>query len=92
MQEAEDLLFATKPVNDVQAGRRLSIANDELTERELHVLKLITQGASNQDIADQFVITLGTVKAHTNHILSKLQARNRTEAVARARDVGWLER
>ncbi len=90
MQEAEDLLFATKPVNDVQAGRRLSIANDELSERELHVLKLITQGASNQDIAALLVITLGTVKAHTNHIF--LQAQNRTEVVARARDVGWLER
>lgn len=66
-------------------------AADQLTERELDVLRLIAQGATNDDIAEQLVISLGTVKAHTNHIFGKLQARNRTEAVARARQAGLIE-
>jgi LuxR family transcriptional regulator, maltose regulon positive regulatory protein len=61
---------------------------DPLTGRELEILRLVAIGASNQAIADRLVISLGTVKGHLNHILSKLNAHNRTEAVARARDLG----
>jgi LuxR family transcriptional regulator, maltose regulon positive regulatory protein len=63
---------------------------DPLTARELEILRLVATGASNQAIADQLVISLGTVKGHLNHILSKLEAHNRTEAVARARQLGLL--
>ena len=63
---------------------------EPLTEREREVLHRLAQGASNQDIANALVITLGTVKTHLNHILSKLGARNRTEAVAHARARGLL--
>ncbi len=65
---------------------------EHLSERELEVLRLMARGASNQEIAEQLVITVGTVKSHINHVLGKLNARNRTEAVARARELGWLER
>ena len=51
---------------------------------------MIAEGASNQEIATALVISLGTVKSHLNHIMSKLQAHNRTEAVAHARKLGWL--
>jgi LuxR family transcriptional regulator, maltose regulon positive regulatory protein len=61
-----------------------------LSQRELEVLRLIAGGASNQAIAAALVISLGTVKSHINHILGKLAASNRTEAVARARDHGLL--
>jgi LuxR family maltose regulon positive regulatory protein len=61
-----------------------------LSERELEVLRLIADGASNQAIAAALVISLGTVKSHINHILGKLAASNRTEAAARARDLGLL--
>lgn len=74
------------------AAVRVSQALTEpLSDRELEVLRLIAQGASNQAIAAQLVITVGTVKSHINHILGKLEAHNRTEAVARARGLGLLE-
>ncbi len=63
---------------------------DPLSEREQEVLRLLAQGASNQEIAEQLVVTAATVKFHVSHILSKLQARNRTQAVARARSLGLL--
>jgi LuxR family maltose regulon positive regulatory protein len=59
---------------------------EPLSERELDVLRLMATGATNQAIAGTLVITVGTVKSHINHILGKLGARNRTEAVARARE------
>jgi LuxR family maltose regulon positive regulatory protein len=65
---------------------------ESLTERELEVLGLIAQGATNLEIAQRLVITVGTVKSHVNHILGKLNSQNRTEAVARARALGWLDR
>jgi LuxR family maltose regulon positive regulatory protein len=64
---------------------------EALSERELEVLRLVAGGASNQEIAEQLVITVGTVKSHINHILGKLDAHNRTEAVARARSLGLLD-
>lgn len=50
----------------------------DLTEREMEVLKLIASGYSNQKIADQLVISLGTVKGHVSNILSKLHLADRT--------------
>lgn len=64
---------------------------DALTERELEILTRMARGASNQQIADDLVIGVGTVKGHINHILSKLGARNRTEAVARRRELNLLK-
>jgi len=63
---------------------------DTLTERELEVLKYMAQGASNQDITDALVVSLGTVKSHIHHIMDKLGAQNRTEAVAKARSLNIL--
>jgi DNA-binding CsgD family transcriptional regulator len=54
-----------------------------LTRRELEVLALMAAGASNAGVADQLVIAEGTVKSHVKHILRKLRAANRAEAVAR---------
>lgn len=63
---------------------------DPLTSRELEILTLVAAGSSNQTIANHLVISLGTVKGHLNHILSKLDAHNRTEAVARGRELNLL--
>jgi LuxR family transcriptional regulator, maltose regulon positive regulatory protein len=63
---------------------------EPLTTRELEVLELLARGRQNQRIAEELVVTLDTVKKHVSHILDKLGAANRTEAVARARDLGLL--
>jgi DNA-binding NarL/FixJ family response regulator len=60
----------------------------ELTDREREVLKLMAQGRSNKDIADQLVITGKTVSNHITNIFSKLQVADRAQAILRARDVG----
>jgi NarL family two-component system response regulator LiaR len=63
---------------------------EPLSERELEVLDLIAQGLTNREIAGRLFIAVGTVKRHINNIYGKLQVRHRTEAIARARDLGLL--
>jgi LuxR family maltose regulon positive regulatory protein len=63
---------------------------DPLTSREREVLGLLAQGRANKDIAAELVVTLDTVKRHVSHILAKLGAANRTEAVARARELNLI--
>jgi DNA-binding NarL/FixJ family response regulator len=60
----------------------------ELSERELEVLELIARGMSNQQIVDRLVISPKTVRNHISNIFSKLQVRDRAEAVVRAREAG----
>jgi LuxR family transcriptional regulator, maltose regulon positive regulatory protein len=63
---------------------------EPLTERELEVLRLLAQGLSNQQLAQKLFVALSTVKGHNLRIFAKLQAKSRTEAVARARELGLL--
>ena len=63
---------------------------EPLTNRELEVLQMLAAGQSNQAIAGELVVTLDTVKKHVSHLLGKLGAANRTEAVARARELGLI--
>ncbi len=75
------------------AAPRPSIENstaDQLSSRELAVLRLIAQGCSNQEISEQLFISLHTVKTHASHINSKLGVERRTQAVARAKELGLL--
>jgi LuxR family maltose regulon positive regulatory protein len=58
---------------------------EALSQRELEVLRLIAEGASNREIADQLVVSLGTVKKHLNNVFLKLDAHSRSQAVAIAR-------
>jgi LuxR family transcriptional regulator, maltose regulon positive regulatory protein len=64
---------------------------EPLSDRELQVLRLVAAGRSNQQIADELVVVLDTVKKHVGHLLAKLGAANRTQAVARARELGLLQ-
>ncbi len=63
-----------------------------LTEREMEVLKLIAKGYSNDKIAEQLVISVGTVKGHVSNILSKLHLVDRTQAAAYAWQEGIVRR
>jgi LuxR family transcriptional regulator, maltose regulon positive regulatory protein len=63
---------------------------EPLTDRELEVLRLLAAGRSNQRIARELVVALDTVKKHVTHVLGKLGAANRTEAAARARQLGLI--
>ncbi len=67
-----------------------SSATEQLSSRELAVLRLIAQGCSNQEISEQLFISLHTVKTHASHINSKLGVERRTQAVARAKAIGVL--
>jgi len=62
----------------------------DLTRREVEVLRLIAKGATNREIAEQLVISEGTVKNHISNILSRLGLRDRTQAAIYARENGWL--
>lgn len=63
---------------------------EPLSERELDVLRLIAQGLSNQEIGTRLFLALDTVKGHNRRIYDKLGVQRRTEAVARARELGLL--
>lgn len=61
---------------------------EPLSGREIEILKLVAAGFSNQEIAQNLMVSLNTVKAHNRNIFAKLGAKNRTEAVARGRELG----
>lgn len=61
---------------------------EPLSQRELEILQLIAQGLSNEAIGDRLFLALSTVKGHNRNIFDKLQVKSRTEAVARARELG----
>jgi LuxR family maltose regulon positive regulatory protein len=63
---------------------------EPLSQRELEVLRLIAQGLSNQEICERLFLALDTVKGHNRRIFDKLQVQRRTEAIARARELGLI--
>jgi LuxR family maltose regulon positive regulatory protein len=63
---------------------------EPLSQRELKILQLIAQGLSNREIGERLFLALDTVKGHNRNIFDKLQVKSRTEAVARAHELGLL--
>ena len=63
---------------------------EPLSQRELSVMRLIAQGLSNREISERLFLALSSVKGHNQMIYSKLQVQSRTEAIARARELGFL--
>ncbi|HEV2256376.1 MAG TPA: LuxR C-terminal-related transcriptional regulator, partial [Streptosporangiaceae bacterium] len=86
------LLRACGQADAVPPQRRAAAAVpglvEQLTARELEILALLAAGTPNPRIAEELVVTLDTVKKHVTHVLGKLGAANRTEAAARARQLG----
>lgn len=68
------------------------VAADALTAREIEILRLIEDGFSNQEIAEKLSLSLGTVKWYNTQIFTKLGVKNRTQAIARTRELGLLNK
>ena len=75
----------TQVPHTATSERRIAGDGEALSARELEVLRLIADGASNSEISRELVVSLGTVKKHLNNIFLKLDAHSRTQAVATAR-------
>jgi LuxR family maltose regulon positive regulatory protein len=89
IQKIMETLSTTK--DDVKSpGTDQAVLIEALSEREVEVLQLIAEGKTNREIASQLIVAPGTVKAHTASIYRKLDAKNRTEAVAIARQMNIL--
>jgi ATP/maltotriose-dependent transcriptional regulator MalT len=73
-----------------QNGHSAQPLVEPLTPRELEVLQLIANGLTNQQMADQLIVSVGTAKWYTSQIYSKLNVSSRTQAVARARELELL--
>ena len=82
--------FDLKPAAPGTAVAAVPGLAEPLTSRERQVLGLLATGKANRGIADQLVVTVDTVKRHVTHILAKLGAVDRTEAVARARELNLI--
>jgi NarL family two-component system response regulator LiaR len=71
--------IARKLMRELNQPPRLPPTTDPLTEREVEVLRLVAQGLSNDEIAQQLVVSERTVRTHVSHILDKLHLANRTQ-------------
>jgi DNA-binding CsgD family transcriptional regulator len=74
----------------IAAQRAVPELVEPISERETQVLALIADGRSNKEIAQELSVTVGTVKTHTNNINRKLGTNTRTQALARARQLGLI--
>jgi len=82
---------ASKIMNRFRQPKLTAPAHEELTEREMEVLRLIASGKSNQDVADELFIGIKTVKFHVTNILAKLGVEDRTQAAIYAFKNGLVE-
>ena len=72
--------IARKVLTELSTPQTKALTPDSLTERELGILRLIAQGCSNKEIAEQLVITEMTVRTHVSNVLGKLHLASRTQA------------
>jgi LuxR family maltose regulon positive regulatory protein len=91
----QQIVEASHPIVDVDATDNGDRASGELTEpltqRELEVLSLLMQHQTDQEIARELYVSLNTVRSHTKHIYSKLNAHNRRQAVKKAIELGLVD-
>ncbi len=90
---ADKLLAAfSPPAQSAISGERSSHQKSEiLSPRELEILRIIADGLTNEQVANRLYLSLYTVKAHVRNIFAKLETANRTQAVARARELGLMQ-
>ena len=89
---AGSLLAAIQPQApaSIESGPATQALADPLSDREIEVLRLVGEGRSNREIANLLYLALDTVKGHNRRIFAKLDVQRRTEAIARARELGLL--
>jgi NarL family two-component system response regulator LiaR len=90
-EPAMNPIIANKLMRELQRDSDLPPTEEPLTERELDILKLVARGLSNQDIAEELVISERTVRTHVSNILSKLHLANRTQAALYALKEGLTD-
>ena len=76
--------------SEASAPQTAQPLTEPLSERELQVLQLVAAGKSNREISTQLFVTVDTVKKHLTHVFNKLGVGSRTQAVARARELGLI--
>ncbi|NOL39864.1 response regulator transcription factor [Kribbella sandramycini] len=93
----EDLVTAIRDIADGRpvldphlALAALRVGDNPLTERECEVLRLVTTGATAQEVARKLCLSAGTVRNYLSRILAKTQARTRIEAIRKAERAGWI--
>jgi LuxR family transcriptional regulator, maltose regulon positive regulatory protein len=84
-RKTREEIYGTMQSNDSHLSQQLI---EPLSDRELEVLRLICQGKSNQEIADELFVALNTIKRHTNNIFGKMGVNRRTQAIFEARRLG----
>ncbi len=95
-ERAERLVERRMETETYQQGRVPSLPTpdppllDPLTEREGQILRLLAAGLSTPEIAEELIISVGTVRSHVKRLYSKLDAHSRHEAITRARELGLL--
>ena len=80
--------IARKVLSELAQPPKTPLTSEPLTEREMVILRLVAQGMSNGEIAEQLTIAEMTVRAHVSHILGKLHLASRTQAALYARKEG----
>ena len=80
--------FPSPPARPASASVRMPA--EALSQREMDILTLIARGCTNHEIAERLFLAASTVKGHNQSIFGKLQVRRRTEAIARARELGLV--
>lgn len=80
------------PASSQIRNQKLEIRHviEPLSDRERDILRLIADGLSNQEIAQKMIVAVSTIKWHINHLYAKLDAHSRTQALARAKELGLL--
>jgi LuxR family maltose regulon positive regulatory protein len=85
-------LFPSLPISARQDSVKIEGLYESLSRREMEILNLLCQGLSNREIADQFVLSVGTVKFHIHNIFGKLGVNNRPQAIAKAGLLGLVNK
>jgi len=88
LEEFTRLATAAEP--PAQPASPANPISEPLTEREKEVLRALARGCSNREIAQELVITEGTVKNHVSNLIAKLGVRDRTQAVLKAQELGFI--